>query len=262
MLPPSAAFSHLTAAGLHGWWLPQLPDGLPVLVDQAEHDHRTRLPGIRVTRTAGPVPSTDVDGLRVATAEQTLLACSRDLALLDVIVLVDAALRAGCSVDAVLDACRPGRRGVVVLRQALALADPRSESPWETVLRVMHVLLGAQVVPQHVVRDDSGVFVARGDLWLTGTTTLHEYDGAVHREPGRHTADLRRARALTAAGWTRRGYTAADLRDRPVGVARDVDAALGREHDPARVRPWLTLLAGSTFTPSGRARLTRRLRPR
>ena len=259
VLPASAAFSHLTAARLHGWWLPQLPDALPVLVDQPESEHRTRLPGIRVTRTTGPVPTTELDGLRVTTAPQTLLACARDLALLDVVVLVDSALRAGCRPEDVRAVCLPRRRGVVVLRQALALADPRSESPWETLLRVMHVVLGAPVVPQHVVRDDTGRFVARGDLWLEGTTTLHEYDGAVHREPAQHEADLRRLRSLTAAGWTRRGYTSADLRDRAASVARDVDAALGRAHDPARTRRWLALLAPSTLTPTGRARLTRRL---
>jgi len=259
VLPASAAFSHLTAAGLHDWWLPPLPPELPVLVDQAELDPRTRLPGVRVTRTAGPVPVVDVDGLRVASAPQVLLACARDVGLLDLVVLLDSALRSGCAADDVRAVCTPRRRGVVALRAALELADPRSESPWETVLRVMHVTLGAVVVPQHPVHDPSGSPVARGDLWLEGTTTLHEYDGAVHREVAQHTADLRRDRALTSAGWTRRGYVAADLRDRPVAVLRDIDETLGRDHDPTRIRPWLALLATSTFTPAGRARLTRRL---
>lgn len=74
VLPDSTAFSHLTAAAMHGWWLPQIPSEPPVLVDQAESDHRTRLAGIRVTRTAGPVPACDRDGLRVATPAHTLLA--------------------------------------------------------------------------------------------------------------------------------------------------------------------------------------------
>lgn len=215
-----------------------------------------------MTRTAGPVPWTEVDGLRVADAPTTLLACARDVSLLDLVVLVDSALRSGCPVEDVRAACVPRRRGVVALRAALDLADPRSESPWETILRVMHVTLGASVVPQHPVRDAAGGCVARADLWLEGTTTIHEYDGAVHRGADQHVSDLRRDRALTAAGWTRRGYAAADLRDRPVSVLRDIDDALGRSHDPARIRPWLQLLAPSTVTAAGRTRLLRRLTPR
>lgn len=259
VLPASAAFSHLTAAALHGWWTLPLATEVPVLVDQAECDHRTRRPGIRVTRTQGPVPVVELDGLRVASAPHTLLACARDVGLLDLVVLVDAALRSGCPVDAISAACTPRRRGVVRLRQALDLADPRSESAWETLLRVMHGIFGAEVVPQHRVLDANGRHVARADLWLTGTTTIHEYDGADHRDGAQHGADLRRDRALTAAGWTRRGYVASDLCERAVSVLRDVDDALGRAHDPRRVRPWLALLAGSTFTPAGRARLVRRL---
>ena len=259
VLPASAVFSHLTAAALHGWWLPQLPSDLPVLVDQAESDHRTRLPGIRVTRTAGPVPVEDRDGVRVAAPAHALLACARDLGLLDLVVLVDSALRTGCTIGDVRAVCTPRRRGVVGLRRALELADPRSESPWETLLRLMHVTFDAQVVPQHPVRDAAGGHVARADLWLPGTTTIHEYDSSDHRDPAQHGADLRRDRALTAIGWTRRGYVASDLRDRPVSVLRDVDDTLGRKHDPARVRPWLTLLAESSLTPAGRARLARRL---
>lgn len=259
VLPASAAFSHLTAAALHGWWLPQLSPEPPVLVDQAASDHRTRLPGIRVTRTAGPVPADEREGLRVTTPAHTLLACARDLGLLDLVVLVDSALRAGCPVGDVRAVCTPRRRGVVGLRRALELADPRSESPWETLLRLMHVAFEAPVVPQHPVRDAAGGQVARADLWLAGTTTIHEYDGSDHRDPAQHGADLRRDRALTAIGWTRRGYVASDLRDRPVSVLRDIDDTLGRVHEPARVRPWLALLAESSLTPAGRARLARRL---
>lgn len=127
------------------------------------------------------------------------------------------------------------------------------------MLRVMHVSLGAVVLPQHRIEDAGGRFVARADLWLEGTRTIHEYDGAGHRDAHTHAADLRRDRALVAAGWTRRGYTASDVRDRPAAVLRDLDLTLGRPHDPARLRPWLTLLATSTLTASGRARLTRRL---
>ncbi|MCC2315488.1 hypothetical protein [Cellulomonas xiejunii] len=259
VLPASAAFSHLTAAGLHGWWLPQLPADLPVLVDQPRAEPRSRREGIRVTRVARDVPAILVDGVRVATPATALLACARDLGLLDLVVLVDSALRDGCVADEIGEVAAHGSRGGPLLRRALGLADPRSESPWETVLRVLHVTVDAPVVPQHVVRTADGVFVARGDLWLPATRVLHEYDGGVHRTAQAHTRDLRRDRALTAAGWTRRGYVAADLCRDPVAVLRDIDSAVGRPHAPARIRPWLSLLRTSTLTAQGRARLQARL---
>ncbi|WP_238993268.1 hypothetical protein [Nocardioides caldifontis] len=72
------------------------------------------------------------------------------------------------------------RRGAPSLRQALELADGRSESPWETLPRILHVACGIAVQPQYVLLDAAGDEVARADLWLEGTNALHEYDGA-HR---------------------------------------------------------------------------------
>lgn len=259
VLPESAAFSHLTAAGLHGWWLPELPPGLPVLVDQPRSEPRCRRTGIRVTRTTQVGPIMVVDGLRVASPAFALLACARDVGLLDLVVLVDSALRTGYPTNAIADAAASRCHGAPRLRRALALADVRSESPWESLLRVLHVTVGARVLPQHTVRTAGGAFVARGDLWLTGTRVLHEYDGAVHRTAQGHAGDLRRDRALLAAGWTRRGYVAADLRQDPLSVLRDIDAALDRHHRPERIRPWQDLLLTSTLTPQGRARLAGRL---
>ena len=93
-----------------------------------------------------------------------------------------------------------------------------------------------------------------------GTRTLHEYDGEHHRTRAGHTSDLRRERRLSSAGWTRHGYTAHDLLYRAVGVLRDADQAIGREHDPGRIRPWHALLSDSLFTPRGMTAFRRRLK--
>jgi very-short-patch-repair endonuclease len=124
---------------------------------------------------------------------------------------------------------------------------------------VLHVTCGIDVVPQHPVIDADGRQVARADLWLVGSRVLHEYDGAVHRDPAAHARDLRRDRALLTAGWTRRGYVADDVVARSVAVLRDADSTVGRDHRPERIRPWLRLLAGSLVTPSGQATLRTRL---
>lgn len=48
----------------------------------------------------------------------------------------------------------------------------------------------------------------------------------------------------------------------PVAMLRDADETIGREHDPARIRPWLELLRSSLFTPAGMRALAFRARPR
>lgn len=258
VLPEGGCFTHLTAAGLHGWWLPELPDGLPVLAAGHRDGGRPQRAGIRFTRHPDPPTFVVRDGLRVATPGETLLACARDLSPLDLVVVVDGALAAGVDHAEIEVAAGLRRRGAPALRTALALAD-RSESAWESVLRMLHHHLEAPVEPQYDVVDNYGDFVARADLWLVGTRMIHEYDGADHLARLRQRKDLRRSRRLTAAGWSRRGYTAVDVVRQPDAVARDVDATLQRRSDPDRVRRWRTTLRTSTATASGKARLLERL---
>jgi hypothetical protein len=199
------------------------------------------------------------DGLPFTSPAETLLACARDVGLLDLVVLLDAALRLRtCELDEVIHLAAGRRRGAPMLRRALTLSDGRSESPWESLLRVLHVLCGVLVEPQFVLLDEHGGFVARGDLWLKGTTTLHEYDGGEHRKKHRQRKDLARERRIGDAVWTRRGYTDVEVLSQGIAILRDADRSLGRLHRPERIRPWHDLLARSLFTPSGMALARRR----
>lgn len=259
ILLPAACFTHLTAAEVHGLWLPPLPEALPVSLCLPKGVERPRRKGLRVARLTASMTPVLVEGVRVAPLPEVLLACARDLGLLDLVVLVDSALRSGrCSPGEIAEVAAPRRRGAPALRAALPMADARSESPWESLLRMLHVLCEVPVEPQFEVYDDRGVFVARGDLWLRGTKTLHEYDGAVHRDRRTHVKDLTRERGLANTGWTRRGYTSGDLLGRSHVMLREADATLGRAHDPRRLDPWLDALRESLFTPCGRTRLLRR----
>ncbi|HEX4978123.1 MAG TPA: hypothetical protein VFV40_09690, partial [Nocardioides sp.] len=189
----------------------------------------------------------------------TLLACAADLDLLDVVVLVDAALHLGsCSVAELEEVAGRRRRGAPRLRQALSHVDGRSESAWETLLRVLHSVCGVPVEPQFVLEDEHGSFVARADLRILGTTTIHEYDGGEHRKKARHRKDLARERRIGNVVWTRRGYTDVEVLHQAVAILRDADRSLGRPHRPERIRPWHALLARSLFSPSGTELLRRR----
>ena len=257
LLPAHGCFTHLTAAAVRSWWLPPLPVGLPVFVSLGQRDPRPMRAGVRSLRLARPCEVVLVAGVRVAPPIEVLLACAQDLGLIDLVVLLDAAAYAG-DIDPVdlrrQVATMRGRRGLVALRRALRLADGRAESPWETLLRLLLVVCGLEVEAQHEIEG-----VARADLWLVGTRTLQEYDGEVHLPRASQKRDLRRLRRLDEAGWARHGYTDDDVLRRAVGVLRDADRAVGREHVPARIRQWHALLRESLFTPAGTPRLLARL---
>lgn len=254
-IPEDASFTGLTGALLRGWWTPPLPDDLPMFVAQATSSARSTRAGILVSRHKEAPSHDTLDGVRVAGPAEILLACGRDLCLLDMVLLVDGALEAGVPMADLQQAAGRRRRGAPRLRTALDWADPRAESPWEVVLRVFHRMCGVDVVSQHDVLDDAGTFLGRADLWLVGTRMLHEYDGAEHREKKGQQTDLRRGRRLGNSDWQRRGYTDGDLLYRAPGILRDIDLTLGRAHDPARIKPWHDMLRQSLFTAAGTNRL-------
>ncbi|HEX3930444.1 MAG TPA: hypothetical protein VHW64_07050 [Nocardioides sp.] len=258
-LPLWSSFTSLTAAGLRGWWLPPLPKGLPLFV-AAGRAGRIARPGLRVCRHDTLPPWVLVEGVRVAKPAETVLACARDLSLLDVVLVGDAALARGDVTLAELVAeSRLRRRGAPLLRRAIPLMDPRAESIFESLLRVLHVVCGIEVEPQHVVVDAQGEFVARADLIVVGTTSMHEVDGSDHLEQRRYRKDLGRQRRIVAAGHQRRGYTPRDVLTTPAAIVRDADFALGRAHDPSRLQAWYALLGDSLWSGSGQRRLELRL---
>lgn len=259
-LPDDAVFTHITAAALRGWWLPSIR--IPVIAcSNATAPHLDRR-GVYIRRCA--VPSYQRlrrSGLRVASAERTLLELAEDVSLVDLVIAIDAALHFEDTTLASLSrSVIPGRRGVRNLREALTLADHRSESPWETVLRLLHKLGGIDVTPQYIVTDDHGVPVARGDLRVGESRRLHEYDGAVHREGGQHGDDLGRDKALARIQWERYGYTAKEIRVAPGQILRDAENVLGLPHDRRRVAAWLAEYDRSSLAPAGWHALIRRLR--
>ncbi len=119
----------------------------------------------------------------------------------------------------------------------------------------MHI----EVESQWTFVDADGVFVARADLWLVGTTALHEFDGDENEKAPRRVVDRRRDRRIDRADHVRRGYTAGDVIHRAVTVLEDADRSLGRPHDPTRVREWYLPLRDSLFTPAGRNAFLQRI---
>jgi hypothetical protein len=258
-LPYFTSFTGVTAAALRRWWLPPLPRDLPLFVASARSD-RIRRPELHVCRHDVVPEAERVQGARVTTAGETILALARDLGLLDVVVIGDAALHLGhTDLDDLRRTARQRRRGAPLLRRAIPLMDGRAESIYEGLLRMLHLACRVPVIPQQVVVDEHGEFVARADLRIVGTNRLPEYDGDTHLARPSQRRDLRRTGRISDAGFERRGYTMEDVLYDGVAVLRDADRALGRRHDPHRIQAWHTLLRESLFTPQGRRRLVDRV---
>lgn len=260
VLADDVVFTHVTSARLRGWWMPMLDDLPIVACSSGDAPHADRR-GVYVRRC--DIPSghrQELGDIAVASPEWTIVELAEHLALLDLVAVIDSALHLGhTTVDRLRATMVPGRRGVRVLRRALDLADGRSESWWETMLRLVHVLSGFEVEPQHVVRNAAGVEIARGDLRIVGTGRLAEYDGADHRERQQHQRDLRREKILAREGVERFGYTATEIIHAPESIVRDAEDARGLVHVPGRVGLWRAEARLATVSTSGQGALRRRL---
>lgn len=260
VLPRTAAFSHLTAAELYGWWLPA-PIAHPLFIAMPDGTCGPRRPGVFVCRHPKPPALRLIQGLPVRTPAETLLAAACDLGILDLVIMADSALRQEhCTLTELKITAGQRRRGGPLLRRVIPLLDARSESAWESVMRVLNRAADIPVVPQHTIHDESGRFVARADLWVENTRRIHESDGAGHRVAEVHAADLDRDRRLLRAGWERFGFTSSQLRTGGREVITDSDRLLGRRWDSRRLEAWNHLFETSLYGRTGRARAYRQWR--
>jgi very-short-patch-repair endonuclease len=183
---------------------------------------------VRVHRTdLRPGDVVDGDGVPVTTGLRT----AWDVAALEplgtAVADLDAMVRAGAVTLPALDALAEGgtgRWGVVKVRRAIPLVDPRAESAPESRVRVALVMAGLQPVPQYEVRR-AGVLLGRVDLAFPEVRLAVEYEGAHHFEGSKIVRDDARLAGLEAAGWRVIRLSAPDLRDLDGVVAR-VRAAL------------------------------------
>lgn len=227
-LPAGFAFAGPVAARLHGLDVPvrgrpevivPVPCLTAIRVEAVVH--RIKLdPDEIVIRKGFPVTS----GLR------TCYDLAVRLPPVEAVVALDQALFGGLvdlpALEAYIDA-HAGAKGVLRARNAVRHAEPKSESPMETRLR-MHLVLDGLPRPlaQVNLHLSSGEFVGRADLFYPEPGVAIEYDGANHAE--RLVEDNRRQNRFQEAGLTLLRYTAADLRERPGAILREVRAALAR----------------------------------
>ena len=168
------------------------------------------------------------NGLRATSITRTLRDLCVRLSLTESVVIVDMALHARLvtvpELDAVVEQCF-GAPGVRTLRRAIPYAEPASESPMETRLRMLLVLAGLpRPQAQIAVRDRLHRFLGRPDLYYTDQRLGLEYDGGTHRET--LADDNRRQNRLLDAGVRLLRFTAADIYNSPAQTVNLVRNAL------------------------------------
>jgi len=259
VLPAGAAFTHLTGARLRGWQLPKLPEQVPVFAAVGLGDPRPRRPGLLCARLSSRQQPDQIQGLPVEPATEILIRAARELALLDLVILVDSARRLGdVDVAAMEELLATSRPGVRLLRRAWAMSTSKADSAGESVLRVFDECMEVSVTPGAELRDEAGNLVGVADLAVDGTNLLHEYDGEHHRDQRQHRVDLRRDRGLAQTSYDRRGYVLDDLLNHPAVLMHEIDRDLGRPHRIGRLHRWRRLVAESLYSEPGRRRVMNR----
>lgn len=151
---------------------------------------------------------TFVAGLPCTSLERTVVDCCLMFSLKQSLILVDHACRLGADLDQLRNRCAKlaGRNGVIALRRALELADPRSESAGESLTRELLVRLNIEpAVPQFEVRTPAGRH--RLDFAWPKRKVALEFDGKSKYFEYGPTAKVifeerRREKALMEDGWT------------------------------------------------------------
>lgn len=177
------AACHQSAAVLHG--LPVLDTELELVhaVHTQEDQGGSRGFGTyRVYPFPGEDALTRKDAVRTVIPALAVLGTSLRAGLWSGQVAADAALRERLTTKDELTSWlerMPRHPGIARARQVVKLADARSESPGESILRLLLADLGYIAIPQYPIKDDAGRFVARVDFYLPQMGVVVEFDGMV-----------------------------------------------------------------------------------
>lgn len=222
ILPTGAAVARRSALTLAG--CPDLADDDdPVDVVTPPDRRFGPVDGLRIRIAAVPAADVLPGPWRRTTPLRSCLDIAREPDLVRAVVALDIALRDRRVQHPELTAAAAelgAARGSRAARTAIALADGRAESPPETRTRLILARAGLHPIPQYVVRDERGGFLARVDLAFLAQRIAVEYEGRWHGDPDQVPRDRQRLNRLGQAGWTVVFVTAPDLLDPAALVAR------------------------------------------
>lgn len=234
VLPPDAAFSHLTAAALFG---------APVEAPSRAHVSLTprkvlpqRAEFIVHSRQLTPGDVVQHDGLRVTSGAQTFLDLAQYLPPAELVAVGDALLRARhlTAVSLSERLARADRvRGVVRARACAPLLCDQAMSRPESLMR--YWLVTSELpdpLPQMPVLDRWGREVAHADLGYSQWKLALEYEGRQHAQVEQFDRDIDRYSLMAADGWLVARFANRHLNEWTV-VERTRGALLSRGWRPA-----------------------------
>ena len=204
-MPQHEMFSHTTAASIHRLRMPENFAELSLHVAALSAHHAPRSRGI--TGHKSTVTPATVDGLRVASPIDAGVQCASILPLDDLVVMGDGLLKRH-SPTATIDKLKEhvdslrGVRGLTLLRSALREMRPRTDSPRETVLRLLIVRAGfPEPEVNGRIHNEHGALIAHGDLVFRRQKVVLEYDGGGYREKRQYFRDIYRLDDLMEEHW-------------------------------------------------------------
>lgn len=225
LLPTDAVISHLTALRLWGFD-PRHSDDLEFSTNTTAV---TVVPGVRLHRRQGRLAPVVRDGIPVTGPDRTFVDCGTRLSLVQLVQVAEHLIHAGATTfDRLFVFCESHHlHGVQRARRAMALVVEGSESPMETLVRLMLVFARLPCPDPNVwILDDDGRQVARADLLFARYKVIVEYDGWHHeRSPAQRQRDRERREVLEGLGYRLIIVTSTDLRT-PRSVPWRVHAAL------------------------------------
>jgi Protein of unknown function (DUF559) len=202
--------------------------------------HLTRPPGTDLHAPAGirlhsaDLPAEHVAqhlGLALTTAARTVVDLARTLPFRAAVVAADSALHqcraTKAELEAVLAICSHWR-GASIAAGVISFADGRSESPLESIARVVFRDCGLPP-PQLQALLGTTDEVARVDFFWDKYRTIVEVDGAIkYADPRRARAQLERDSWLRSLGYEVVHFTWDDITNRPDFVASRIRDAFRR----------------------------------
>ena len=240
---PDSVITSVTAARLHGAWLPNLPNTLHVATASPDRVGRAMSRSRRNQVVAHRLQLEPQDvmvlgGVPILTPARTWRDLADSLSLPDLVAAGDSILRMGAAPEDLADVVRRtgGRRGSARARAALPLLDARSRSRPESHLRVA---ISAPDLPRFevnvpVFRAEGG-WLAEPDLSLADAKLALEYQGEDHARLDRMRADITRGRDLRMDGWAFLAFGPAEVFGRPWTIAPEV-RSLVLERAPHLIR--------------------------
>ncbi|MFJ6456302.1 type IV toxin-antitoxin system AbiEi family antitoxin domain-containing protein [Paenarthrobacter sp. NPDC091669] len=201
-------YSHTSAARLHRLFLWDVDDRVHITQKQTPSPISHGRDVVAHSRMLEEGEVVLVDGLPCTSLERTVVDCCLMLDFRQSLVLMDHALRIGADSARLGQMCAAlrGRNGVLSLRRALQDADPRSESPGETLARELLLRLRIETPELQVkVRTVEGRH--RLDFAWRDKKLALEFDGRVKYFDYAPTEEVifqerQREKALMEDGWT------------------------------------------------------------